>query len=199
MRRPVLLSPRRAAALFWLCAGASCHSPSGAASTPADAANDAAPVDAGDPLEAFAPFQAPGLPYRCELGIAPPDAEPSFVPLLAGGMVPIAGVGQAGLTARPAVRLVADAPVMLDEATIQLVLTNIDSGVPAESRPFDRPVELDCRDDGACYYGPVLVEISHLARLPELEGLVVGISVELLDDAGSALCRSRSHGVLDRW
>jgi len=168
---------------------------------PGDAAAGDQDRDSGIALEAFEPEQDASLRYLCDLGISPPAGEESFVPHQTGGIIPIAGVGQAGLTARPAIRIVdpdGSSAVVITEAVIELVLTNVLDGVIAESRPFDLPVELDCRDDGACYRGPVLVEISHLAKLPELEGLLVGVELRVLSTTGDTLCRTLDYGVLDR-
>jgi hypothetical protein len=153
--------------------------------------------DASDPLADFVPSQDPTLPYRCEIGIAPPSGD--YEALAPGGVIPIAGIGQAGLTARAAVRIEAEPPpAVVDEAIVALSLTNVVPDIVAESRPLGEPVPFECRDDGACYRGPVHIEISHLAPLPELEGLAVGVALEVTDLAGVVLCRSRGHGLLDR-
>lgn len=115
---------------------------------------------------------------RIEIGV--PDAqELEFVGSYPGGPVPIAGLGQVGLTARLAVRVEADD---LDLATIRVELRNLgdESRDPGVNNNADLEQPLDCRDDGYCY--PVIqrVEVSHLNRLPELEGTVVSIAVTVV-------------------
>jgi hypothetical protein len=107
-----------------------------------------------------------------------------------------------GLTARLAVRLtgIAD-PGTSFLAVVQLVLANVASGVTADSRPWEIRVPFECLDDGACYRVPVLVEISHIAKLPELEGTEVTLAVRILDetDLDRVLAQASSRGVLRRF
>lgn len=145
----------------------------------------------------FAEYRDSTLPASCEIGV---PSDEGYAPLDAGGTIPIMGRGQSGLVAILSVRVLPDADPEappIDQANIELVLTNLDSGVIAESKPWGEVVPLECIEDG-CYRSNILVEISHLAKLPELEGTEVGVDVRLLSDDGEALCHARSYGVLEQ-
>lgn len=173
------------------------------------AATDAAPTDASRADASVAdsgrvtdraPFPDAGpTPYRCEIGISDPRGD--WAPLAPGGGIPIGGSGQAGLTAQLALRVSdldpADAAL---SAVIQLVLEHAASGVTADSRPWELAVNFECAGDGSCDRAPVLVEVSHLAKLPELEGTEVHVRARVLaaDDPTQVLCQATERGVLQR-
>ena len=74
-------------------------------------------------------------------------------------------------------------------------------GETAQSKPWGVPSPLECGSEaGVCYALPVLVEISHLAKLPELEGLCVRVETEIIDsvDNRTVLARCDNAGRLDR-
>jgi hypothetical protein len=168
---------------------------------PSPSLPDTGPRDAGLPWPDVAPLPDEDTPYDVEIGITDPDTGADYLPLSPGGDIPIGGVGQAGLTARLAVRVNLPAEeAALPEATIDLVVTNVESGVTGENRTFGAPMALRCDDDGACDAAPVLVEITHLAKLPELEGLRVQVDVVVrgADGGEPVLARDRRRGVLQQ-
>lgn len=184
-------------ALVCACDGSTGRSPTGRDAAALDPPDDAGPLDVSD----FAPLDGSGQNYTCEIGVADPEDETRYLELAPGGEIPIGGSGQAGLTARMAVRVVPlDGAPALDRAYVELRLTNLDSGVIADSKPRREVVELSCGSDGICDRAPVYIEISHVAKLPELEGLAVGIvgDVRSADDAEVTLARARTYGVLQR-
>ncbi len=167
---------------------------------PADAGPEE-PPDAGasaavDPEE---PLDVSDLPYRCEAGVVDAVTGLAYATLEPGGDIPIGGTGQAGLTARLALQLQAEPDEELPEVLVTLLLTNVLDGTDGDSKLADTPQRLACQD-GTCELAPVLVEISHLAKLPELEDLVVRVDATVRDagDADRVLCRARNHGVLVR-
>ena len=99
-----------------------------------------------------------------------------------------------------------DVPRVAAAATLQHVVEEINGKglgmtcvTDGDSKLADTPQRLGCQE-GSCELAPVLVEISHLAKLPELEGLVVRVDATVRDagDADRVLCRARNHGVLVR-
>jgi hypothetical protein len=165
---------------------------------------DTGPLDAGLPWPEVTPLPDGGTGYAVEIGITDPETGADYLPLEPGGDIPIGGVGQAGLTARLAVRVTPPGgEAALPEATVDLVLTNVATGVMGENRNYGFPVMLHCGggdDDGACDVAPVLVEITHLAKLPELEGLRVQVDavVRHPEDQERVLARDRRRGVLQQ-
>ncbi len=148
----------------------------GARSGEADASGQAASPATRPMLPAD--YTLPSATGTLAIEIGLPDSEElDFVASPPGSHIPIAGLGQAGLTARIALRIGSDEP--LPPARIQVQLTNLND---LERRPgINNNAELlqtlDCRNDGYCY--PVIqrVEVSHLNYLPALEGTVVEVSV----------------------
>lgn len=173
------------------------------------AATHAAPTDAGRADASVAdsgrvtdraPFPDAGpTPYRCEIGIS--DARGDWAPLAPGGGIPIGGSGQAGLTAQLALRVSdLDPAEAALSAVIQLVLENVATGVTADSSPWELAVNFECAGAGSCDRAPVLVEVSHLAKLPELEGTEVDVRARVLDevDPSAVFCQASRRGVLQR-
>ena len=157
---------------------------------------DAAPMVALDePLP-----DAGSLPYGCEVGVMD-GVSKQYATLSPGDDIPIGGTGQAGLTARLALRCtpLAGSPP-LDMASVDLLLINPFTAITAPRTPRPRGYDLVCDSDGACDLVPILVEISHLAKLPELEGLPVrvDVSVRAVADDSQLLGQARSHGVFRR-
>ncbi|MDH5672180.1 MAG: hypothetical protein OEZ06_08525 [Myxococcales bacterium] len=164
---------------------------------------DAAVVDAAVFARSWPeppPLMAEG-DYDCLVGIADPLTTIDYQPLEAGGPIPIGGTGQAGLTAKLALRIShPEGQVALEAAIIDLVLTHIDNGATAPSKPWQTPVRLFCLDDGSCFRAPIEVEITHLTKLPELEGsrVIVDARVYDADDPTRVLCNARGSGVLEQ-
>src|SRR6185503_2558557 len=143
------------------------------------------------------PFDASGLRYGCAIGISSAGGEGgAFQALEAGGAIPIGGVGQAGLTAKLAYLCAptSDADPALTDAEVELVLTNAFTEVTAPREPKPMHEALGC--DGVTCAGARQIEISHLAKLPELEGLTVRVDLRVLSSDGALLGRDRKHGVL---
>jgi hypothetical protein len=152
-------------------------------------------IDVDEPL----PLDAGSLRYACVIGVSEGAARGdggTYVALDPGGAIPMGGVGQAGLTAKLAYRCTpaSDADPALEEADVELILTNVFSAVTAPREPEPVPSSLSCEDvrcDGA-----VQVEITHLAKLPELEGLKLRVDLRVQSADGELLGLDRSHGVL---
>jgi hypothetical protein len=165
---------------------------------PAEPSSPSQP-DAGPMLDLEESVDASGLSYDCVIGSdaqRDPNEGPMFVALEPGGPIPIGGVGQAGLTAKLALRCTpASVHVqVLADAEVEMVLTNAFTLVVAPREPEPKAAELECNDtvcDAA-----VAIEISHLAKLPELEGLKVRADLRVLSTDGRLLGRDRTHGVL---
>jgi hypothetical protein len=176
--------------------GARCDAPERDAGSDASSGKDAGPMVALDePLP-----DAGVLPYDCRVGVMD-GLDKRFEELAAGGTIPIGGTGQAGLTARLALRCVplADSPA-LDMASVDLLLVNPFTAITAPRKSRPRGYDMTCDADGVCDVVPILVEISHLAKLPELEGLAVRVDVNVrpVTDATVLLGQARSHGVFQR-
>jgi hypothetical protein len=157
---------------------------------------DAAPME---PLDEPPP-DAGTLPYACEVGVMD-GVTRQYATLLPGETIPIGGTGQAGLVARLALRCtpLADSPP-LDMAEVDLLLVNPFTAITAPRKSRPRNYDLACGEDGACDVIPILVEISHLAKLPELEGLPVRVDVIVRATLDDSMLRgpARSHGVFRR-
>ncbi len=122
---------------------------------------------------------------RIELGARNAETGVDFLPLGETCVIPIGGIGQAGLTARLALRTWSEEPVR--DAYVRITLVNF-SDPERDPAPNNGPGvvrRFDCREDGWCYLVPILVEISHLNRLPELEGTVVTFSAEVVSSEDS--------------
>lgn len=143
------------------------------------------------------PLDASGLRYDCVIGVADSSDDPAFRALEPGGAIPIGGQGQAGLVARMALRCApaSDVEPALSEADVELVLTNVFTAVLAPREPEPMRSTLSCQEQ-SCELAPITIEISHLAKLPELEGLTVRVDLRVLSSLGELLGRARSHGVL---
>jgi hypothetical protein len=213
MRRPMFLSHPRATALpaAWplLIAAAAvlatgCDSDRCDARCDADerdAGKDGSGEDAGPMVALDEPLPDAGmLPYDCRVGVMD-GVNKQYAELDPGGTIPIGGTGQAGLTARLAVRCVplGDSPA-LDMASVDLLLTNPFTAITAPRKSRPRGYDMTCDADGVCDVVPILVEISHLAKLPELEGLAVRVDVKVrpVTDATLLLGQARGHGVFQR-
>ena len=191
-----------------------------AACDPSSTANDAgsdaamrdarprppAPEEDGGRIVAREPFPDAGAtPYACEVGVS--DERGDWAPLTAsagvsiGGSVPIGGTGQAGLVAWLALRIAGIDPAdAVFHAIVQMVLVNTATGVTADNKQWLDPRTFECHGDGTCDRATVLVEISHLAKLPELEGTTVDVRARALDadDPTRVLCQASDVGVLAR-
>jgi hypothetical protein len=78
----------------------------------------------------------------------------------------------------------------MTRAYARVVLQNYAAEPPREPAQNNGPGVVrgwNCREDGWCYLVPLLVEVSHLNRLPELEGTVVTFSAEVTDSEDSSL------------
>jgi hypothetical protein len=131
-----------------------------------------------------------------ELGAPDPETETLFVPFDSHCTVPIDGVGQAGLLARLAVRVRGN----VGQARVEAHVYN---ALDLERRPginndADQERTLSCPGDGYCYAVPVYVEISHLNRLPELEGTLLWLEI-LLTEPDGELSTLDGWGVFQRW
>jgi hypothetical protein len=162
---------------------------------------DAAARDGGKMIALDEPLPDAGsLPYDCRVGVMD-GVEKRYEELAPGGTIPIGGTGQAGLTARLALRCVPldDSPA-LAMASIDLLLINPFTAVMAPRKSRPRGYDLVCDAEAVCDVVPILVEISHLTKLPELEGLSVRVDVNVrpVTDAGVLLGQARSHGVFQR-
>ena len=156
-------------------------------------------TDAATAIDLDEPFDASGLRYDCAIGVADGgDGGPRdpYLALEPGGPIPIRGVGQAGLTARLTYRCtpVSDVDPALEEADVELILTNAYTEVVAPRMPEPVPASLHC--SGLTCDGARQIEISHLAKLPQLEGLKVRADLRVLSAEGELLGRDRNHGVL---
>lgn len=169
-----------------------------------DALADAAlPADASDASQPRSCFESPrgadslpdaSGPIEVQLGGRDPTTGTDFVAFDEGCGIPIGGIGQAGLTARFALRVRDSEP--LERAYVALTLLSVSDPErePANNNGQGVVRALDCRADGWCYLVPLLVEISHLNRLPDLEGTVVTFSVEV-----TAADDQASSGTLYGW
>jgi hypothetical protein len=85
-------------------------------------------------------------------------------------------------------------------ASIDLLLVNPFTAITAPRKSRPRGYDMVCDTDAVCDAVPLLVEISHLAKLPELEGLPVRVDVKVrpVTDAAVLLGQARSHGVFQR-
>ncbi len=133
-------------------------------------------------------------PLEVELGALDPLTGVDLLPLNDGCSIPIGGVGQAGLTARLALRFRTESEPSRDAYARVTLVNYLDR--EREPAPNNGPGVVrrwDCREDGWCYLAPLLVEISHLNRLPALEGTLVTFSaeVEAADDPSSV---GSTHG-----
>jgi len=200
MRRALFVQLTVAALLLGGCDDAVEGTPSkrdgGAGSDGSEPERDAGPmVELDEPLP-----DAGSLPYDCSVGVMD-GVEKRYRELAPGETIPIGGTGQAGLTARLALRCtpLGDSPA-LDMASIDLLLINPFTAITAPRKARARGYDMSCDDDGVCDAVPILVEISHLAKLPELEGLTVRVDVEVrpVTDATVLLGQARSYGVFQR-
>lgn len=125
-----------------------------------------------------------------EIGVADFDDTFGFGDFQAGEGIPIGGIGQAGLTARLAVRIRDSAEWDLSEGFVRMELVNVaDANREPGIREFDVADELRC-EDGWCYPTPIRVEISHMNKLPELEGTLVSIAASFVATADDSLTGS---------
>lgn len=126
-------------------------------------------------------------PWEVEIGTPGGVTGFRFEALPQGGIVPIGGVGQAGLTARFAVRAKAADLTELQDASVRLEIDNIDDATrdPGVNNTADARADFRCSPDGWCYLVPLLVEITHLNKLPELEGtrITIDVTVQSLSSA----------------
>jgi len=156
-----------------------------------DSDGTSADDDGGAPASQCKPPVLEGKvwPHSIEIGVV--DASGlGFAPLEPGGTIPIGGTGQAGLTAWMALR----ADNTLQRAIVELTLTNVETGEPAPSKPWGKPQDFSCTKE-ACVLAPVFVEISHLTKLPQLEGLCVTASAAVVDpDDQRVLARDATSG-----
>jgi hypothetical protein len=157
--------------------------------------------DAGPLIALDEPLPDAGsLPYDCSVGVMD-GVEKRYRELAPGETIPIGGTGQAGLTARLALRCspLGDSPA-LDMASIDLLLINPFTAITAPRKARARGYDMICDDDDVCDAVPILVEISHLAKLPELEGLTVRVDVTVrpVTDPTVLLGQARSYGVFQR-
>ncbi len=121
-----------------------------------------------------------GGPLELEIGIADFDSDLGFGEFAEGGAIPIGGLGQAGLTARLAVRVREVEGADLSQAFVRMEVTNVlSSERPSGVREFEVPDQLTC-EGGWCYPTPIRVEVSHLAKLTELEGTVVTVDASIV-------------------
>ena len=162
-----------------------------------DGGGDAGPkVDLNEPLP-----DAGALPYACEVGVMD-GVTKQFAQLEPGGTIPIGGTGQAGLTARLALRCAPQTEsAPLEMGNVDLLLVNPFTGIMAPRRSRPRNHDLVCDSDGVCDLVPILVEISHLTdKLPELEGLPVRVDMRVRAISGDDVLigQARSHGVFQR-
>jgi hypothetical protein len=88
----------------------------------------------------------------------------------------------------------------LDMASIDLLLTNPFTGITAPRMARPRGYGMSCDDANACVAVPILVEISHLAKLPQLEGLPMRVDVSVRPVTGEDMLLGidRNHGVFQR-
>ncbi len=146
---------------------------------------DVPDVTCGETPEGAEPLPGASGPLQVELGARDPETGIDFLPLGENCSIPIGGLGQAGLTARLALRTRSDEPVRDAYAVVTLVNFADPEREPAPNNGPGVPRRFDCRQDGWCYLVPLLIEISHLNRLPDLEGTVVTFSAEVtsVDDS----------------
>ena len=85
-------------------------------------------------------------------------------------------------------------------ASIDLLLTNPFTGITAPRMARPRGYGMSCDDANACVAVPILVEISHLAKLPQLEGLPIRVDVSVRPVTGEDMLLGidRNHGVFQR-
>lgn len=137
---------------------------------------------------------APSGEFEVEVG-APDDTGTYFIPYDEQCLVPIGGIGQAGLLARFAVRVRGDVP----RGSVGVSITNPADLERAAGLNHDADMMRDwsCPGDGYCYTVPVYVEITHLNRLPELEGTVVVLETTVTPE-GEAPSVGVAWGVFQR-
>ena len=198
LRYALLLQLTVSAAALAACQDSKCDP---GCAQPAPDAGDEPPIDAAPMVQLDEPLPDAGsLPYGCEVGVMDGVSKQSAA-LSPGDDIPIGGTGQAGLTARLALRCtpLADSPP-LEMASVDLLLINPFTAITAPRKPRPRGYDLVCDSDAVCDLVPILVEISHLAKLPELEGLPVrvDVSVRAVADDSQLLGQARSHGVFRR-
>ncbi len=136
------------------------------------------------------PLPSASGPLEVELGARDSETGIDFLPLDENCSIPIGGLGQAGLTARLALRTRSDEPLRDAYAVVTLVNFADPEREPAPNNGPGVPRRFDCRQDGWCYLVPLLIEISHLNRLPDLEGTVVTFSAEVTSVDDSAISGS---------
>jgi len=162
---------------------------------------DYAQLDAAQRVDLDEPLDAGSLDYDCEIGVdVGGEDDDRYGTLAPGGEIPITGSGQAGLVALLGLRCAAsDASVdeapLAESAEVELVLTNPFTAITAPREPKPLPSPLYCAKEGGCEAVPIRIEISHLAKLPQLEGLPVRVDARVLSSDGELLGRARSHGV----
>lgn len=134
--------------------------------------------------------------FVVEIGVPDAETESAYFPFTSDCIVPIAGVGQAGLLARLAVRTTAD----LSEALVELRITNPadTERIPGVNNDAETLRALGCADDGYCYAVPIRVEITHLNRLPELEGTLVALDAHVTDPDSDDFGTAHAWGVFER-
>jgi hypothetical protein len=142
------------------------------------------------------PLAPPSGARKLELGAADEATETLFVPFGRDCVVPIDGVGQAGLLARLALRVRGRVPSARVEARIYNALDL--ERRPGINHDKDEERTLSCPGDGFCYAVPVLVEISHLNRLPELEGTRLWLQI-LVTEPDGAVSTLDVWGEFQRW
>jgi hypothetical protein len=142
------------------------------------------------------PFAGGQRDLEVEVGARDPETGIDFLPFGSGCGIPIGGVGQAGLTARLAVRVRGrDEPVQRAKVQVTLINYQDPDRDPAPSNGRDVVVTLNCQDDGWCYQVPLLVEISHLARLPELEGTLVTFEARVEQESTGLVGEQQGWGM----
>lgn len=133
-------------------------------------------------------------PVEVQLGARDATTGTGFVAFDSRCGIPIGGEGQAGLTARFALRVRSERT--LDRAYVALTLVNFADPArePAPNNGQGVVRALNCRADGWCYLVPLLVEISHLNDPAELAGTVVTFGIRVAAAADEAL-----FGTLHGW
>lgn len=152
---------------------------------------DAAPgfplADAGPELPAGLVLPMDSGPLDVDVGVPDYSTGLGYGPFEAGGEIPIAGLGQAGLTARLVVRVKEAPGVDFKHLFVRVLLVNVrDMAVRPGVREFDVPDAFRC-EKGWCYSTSIRVEISHLAPLEELEGSLIRVQVDVRSDVDSGL------------
>jgi hypothetical protein len=156
---------------------------------------DAGAVPCFDP-RADVDLAPPSGKREIELGAPDQATETLFVPFDRNCIVPIDGIGQAGLLARLAVRVKGNVEKALVEAHVYNALDL--ERRPGINNDADEERTLSCPGDGYCYAVPVHVEISHLNRLPELEGTLLWLQI-LVTEPDGAVSTREAWGVFQQW